>query len=108
MIFSNDEGQTFGDPIVVDDGDPVGRVDTVILPGGSVLVSWMENTGNNAELRVRRVHCDCTKEESITVTKSSTERASGMPKMVIRNSEIFFAWTQPRPSQVRTAVAKIN
>ena len=109
VIFSNDEGQTFGEPIVVDDGDPVGRVDTVMLPDGGVLVSWLENTDNNAELRVRRVHWDCTKDESITVTKSSKERASGMPKMVIRGSEVFFAWTQPgKAPQVRTAVARIN
>ncbi len=109
VLFSNDEGRTFGDAIVVDDGDPVGRVDTVMLPDGGVLVSWMENTGNNAELRVRSVHWDCTKDESITVIESSKERASGMPKMVIRNSEIFFAWTQTRqPSTVRTAVAKLD
>ena len=109
VIFSNDEGRTFGEPIVVDDGDPVGRVDTVMLPDGGVFVSWMENIGNNAELRVRRVHWDCTKDESITVTKSSKERASGMPKMVRRGDEIYFAWTQPgKASTVRTAVARLN
>ena len=109
VIFSNDEGRTFGDPIVVDDGDPVGRVDTVILPSGSVLVSWMESTGTNAELRVRRVHWDCTKDQSITVTKASKERATGMPKMAIRGNEIFFAWTQTgKPSHVKTAIARIN
>ncbi|MCH7681416.1 exo-alpha-sialidase [candidate division KSB1 bacterium] len=109
VTFSNDEGRTFGDPIVVDDGDPVGRVDTVILPSGSVLVSWMESTGTNAELRVRRVHWDCTKDQSITVTKASKERATGMPKMAIRGNEIFFAWTQTgKPSHVKTAIARIN
>lgn len=109
VIFSNDEGRTFSEPIVVDDGDPVGRVDTVMLPDGGVLVTWLESTGNNAELRVRRVRWDSTKDKSKTVAKSSKERASGVPKMVIRNSKIFFAWTQPgKASTVRTAVARVN
>lgn len=109
LTFSNDEGKEFGKPIIVDDGEPIGRVDTVILQDGSALVSWMEATGDNAELRVRRVHPDGAKNESITVTKSSKERASGMPRMVNRGDEIYFAWTQTgKPSIVRTAVAKLN
>ena len=39
VVFSEDEGQTFGPPTAVDDGEPSGRVDIVMLRDGSVLVS---------------------------------------------------------------------
>ncbi|MFQ5769845.1 MAG: hypothetical protein ACE5HX_04880 [bacterium] len=109
VIFSNNEGSDFGQPIIVDDGEPLGRVDVVLLSDGAALVSWMEATDNGAEIRVRRILPDNVREPSITVSKSGKERASGFPRMVRSGDEIVFAWTQAgSPATVRTAVAKLN
>jgi hypothetical protein len=51
VAFSADSGATFGPPIVVDDGRPLGRVDVVLLDQGRALVSWLEQSANGAELR---------------------------------------------------------
>ncbi|MGI8835725.1 MAG: hypothetical protein ACR2H4_03690 [Pyrinomonadaceae bacterium] len=37
VAFSNDAGATFGNPIQVDDGETVGRVDALLLPDGSAM-----------------------------------------------------------------------
>ncbi len=107
VAFSSDEGNTFGPPTTVDDGQPVGRVDLVVLPDGSALISWLEKTADGAEIRVRRVHPDGTRVPSTTVASTSAARASGFPHLARRGPEVYLAWTDTAaPSTIRTAVAK--
>ena len=105
IIFSGDSGETFGKPIRVDDGTPVGRVDVLILPDGSALVNWLERTPTGGEIKVRRVRPDGSRDDAVTVAESGVARASGFPQMTRAGNEIIFAWTDPgTPSRVRTAV----
>lgn len=109
IAFSKDSGETFGEPVRVDDGNPVGRVDVLLLEEGSALVSWIEHTAQGGEIRVRRVGPSGSAGPSLTVATSSAGRASGFPRMVRERQRIVFAWTQPgHPSQVRTAVADLS
>jgi hypothetical protein len=115
VAFSDDGGNTFGAPARVDNGNPAGRVDVVLQPDGSALVSWLERTttpgaqggGDGAEVRVRRVRPDGSLAQWATVARSSAARASGFPQMVATaRGEVFFAWTAPgNPSVVRVARA---
>lgn len=108
IVFSNDAGATFGQPIQVDDATPAGRVDVAMLPDGSALVSWLDRTAKGGEIRIRRVNPDGSRGESLTVAESNALRATGVPQMVRAGNEIIFAWTQPgSPSKVQTAVVKI-
>ena len=82
----------------------MGRVDVVLLPDQSALVSWMEVAGKAAEIRIRRVWPDGRSGDSMTIIESSKERAAGFPVMTVREGEVLFAWTEPgEPSAVRTA-----
>ncbi len=109
VIFSDNEGLEFGEAIIADDGEPMGRVDIILLQDGAALVSWLEVTPDGAEIRVRRIQPDGSRDPSVTVTESSKERSSGTPRMVKNGNEIFLAWTQDGvPSMVRTAVAKLS
>ena len=108
-VFSTDAGATFGKPIRVDEGSPVGRVDVLLLPDGSALVNWLERTAKGGEVKVRRVRPDGSREQAITVAEPGVARASGFPQMTRAGNEIIFAWTDPAaPSQVRTAVIRID
>jgi hypothetical protein len=109
VIFSDDEGLTFGPPIVIDDGDPLGRVDVVVLEDASALVCWLESTDEGADIRVRRVLPDGSVGRSFGVGSSDAGRASGFPHMARSGDEVHIAWTQPGSTPVvRTAVAKVN
>jgi len=50
VAFSQDAGGTFSQPIQVDDGETIGRVDVLLLPDGSALVCWLSGM-----LRVERL-----------------------------------------------------
>lgn len=95
VAFSDDAGERFGEATVVDDGDPSGRVDLLMLADGSVLVSWLERTGGEwAEVRVRHVTAGGAMGESLGVSASSSERASGFPRMIqAPDGAVFVAWT---------------
>ncbi|MFN8092247.1 MAG: sialidase family protein [Vicinamibacteria bacterium] len=105
VAFSLDSGATFGPPVAVDDGRPLGRVDVVFLANGAALVSWLEQAAKGTELRVRRVSPDGSRGEALTVTGSSSARSSGFPRMVASGSEVILAWRDvAEPPKVRTAV----
>lgn len=109
VIFSEDGGKTFDAPLQIDDGDPFGRVDVILLPDGAALVSWMEYKGEEGAIKICRVQRDGTKSDSQTIALSGAKRASGFPRMVHNNNEIVFAWTKTgEPSRVLTAAAKLN
>ena len=105
VVFSSDAGETFGQPIQVDEGSPTGRVDVEILGDGSALISWIERTARGGEIKFRRVLPDGSRDEAKTLSVSSVARTSGFPRMARAGDEVIFAWTQPgNPGQVRTAV----
>jgi hypothetical protein len=115
IAFSSNAGATFGPPTQVDEGQPSGRVATVLLSDGSALVSWIERTGGEAaSVRVRRVTSDGKVGEPTTVAASSAgaanrqqSRATGFPRMAESGEFVYFAWTEPgRPTTVQVARAK--
>ena len=95
LSFSSDDGATFGAPVRIDDGDPLGRVDLEMLPDGSVLAVWLEKVGDSAEIRARRVTAAGAADPSWTVSTTSGARRSGFPRMVALEHEVVFAWTDP-------------
>jgi hypothetical protein len=109
VAFSDDAGATFGAPIQVDGGRPLGRVDVELLESGA-LVSWMEATGEKAaEVRVRQVAAGGRMGAPRVVAASSAERASGFPRMTRVGGQVVFAWTEPgTPSAVHTATAALE
>ena len=104
VVFSADAGATFGAPVRIDDGDPAGRVDLLLLDDGGVLVSWIERTDGGAAVRAKRVTRDGRAGAAIDVAASSAERASGFPRMARAGDGVMFAWTEPgQPARVRLA-----
>jgi fermentation-respiration switch protein FrsA (DUF1100 family) len=106
VAFSSDGGETFGNPIQLNEGETVGRVDALLLDDGSALVCWLESTEHGGEIRLCRVRPDGSKDLVTTLTQISTGRASGFPQMARSGNRVYFAWTQVgNPITIRTAVA---
>jgi len=97
MAFSSDGGATFGAPVRVDDGVALGRVDSELLPDGSALVGWVEFKEPGSEFRVRRVLPNGTRGASMSVTRVSSDRASGYPRLARSGNTLVFAWTEVAP-----------
>ncbi len=99
IIFSTDGGTTFGKPIRIDEGNPIGRVDIVLLDTETAMVSWMEGS----DIKVVKVKQDGSKGQAITIASSSGGRSSGFPQMTKSGNTLIFAWTDDREKSIKTA-----
>lgn len=105
VAFSADAAGSFGAPIQIDDGDPVGRVDALLLDDGTALVSWLERVPGGGRVRVRRVAADGRVSAAVEVGGTSAARPSGFPRMARSGNEVVFAWTVPgEPAMIRMAL----
>ncbi len=99
VAFSKDGGATFKDPIQIDEGNSIGRVDIIMLDEHTSMVTWMEGS----EIKAVKVNDDGTKESSITIASSSESRLSGFPQMTKSGNKIFFAWTDDKDKIIKVA-----
>jgi hypothetical protein len=105
VAFSFDGGETFEEPVRVDDGNPLGRVDLVMLSGNEAIVSWLESGDEGARIQIAQVTPGDKRGGSIVVTNTNASRQSGFPVMEKAGNRIIFAWTEPDSiSRVKTAM----
>lgn len=102
VVFSDDGAATFGPPVRVDDGTPLGRVDAEMLPDGTALVGWIEQVDKGAEFRVRRISPAGPQGASLTIAALAAGRSSGYPRIARSGDRLVFAWVGARG--VATAV----
>ncbi len=95
VAFSSDGGVRFGDPVRIDEGRALGRVDVLWLDNGSALVMWLERRPRGGEVLVRQVWPDGRMGGGALVTTTSAGRDSGFPRMIQDGmGRMVFAWTQ--------------
>ncbi len=112
VAFSLDSGLSFGAPFRVDEGEPAGRVDVLMLEDGSALVSWVEWTEEGEKLQL----CHATPEDGCrsreTITVNSAPGSMNFPRMVLSEGAVFIAWSQPgaagAPDSIRLVKARLS
>tara|TARA_Y100000590_G_scaffold378908_1_gene446201 strand:- start:222 stop:1463 length:1242 start_codon:yes stop_codon:yes gene_type:complete len=108
VAFSSDAGETFTEPLRIDGGIPLGRVDLEWVDKNRVAVSWIELAGDLAHVRIRTVSANGKLGEVRTVTDIDSGRGSGYPKMVKAGKELFFAWTIPGDWRIEMAAVSLR
>jgi hypothetical protein len=94
VALSTDGGTTWGTARRVDDGRPAGRVD-VVWWGRTALVSWIEETADAGDVRVRELRADGTVTGSTVVAVTRASRAAGFPRLAAVGDTALVAWTVP-------------
>jgi len=107
VIFSEDNGASFGFPIRIDSGNAIGRVDVSMISENKAIVCWMEPSGNDTLIQLQRVDINGSKGEIITLTKTRSERASGFPQIEIFGDDLVASWTSLENSTPTIKTAKI-
>lgn len=103
VIFSSDGGANFQQPVKIDEGKAIGRVDLVMLDEHSVMVSWMEGS----TIKAMKVHNDGTKEPPVVIAESSDARSSGFPQMTKAGNKLLFAWTDSKAKSIKLAAMQL-
>ena len=105
VAFSSDGGQTFANPVRVDDDSALGRVDVALLDDGSAAVVWIEYAEGRSQFRLRRVSRDGSTTPSTVVSPLASGRASGYPRLARAGHELIFAWTESQDGRTRVRTA---
>jgi hypothetical protein len=110
VAFSSDAGATFGTPTIVDDGQPLGRVDIELDGQERAVVSWLERTGGeDAEVRLRAVDPTGVRSPYMAIARSSAGRPAGFPRMARYGNGILLAWTEPgNPLRISMAEGRLT
>jgi hypothetical protein len=107
VIFSDDQGATFGIPYRIDTGNAIGRVDLVMLDKDNAVISWMEPDGVDTLIQILKIASDGTKSLPVTITKTRSERSSGFPQMELLNDKLFIAWTSLENKEPTIKIASV-
>ena len=104
--FSDDGGGTFGAPVRVDEGAPIGRAAIAVLADGGAIVAWLESGDDKVRLLARRIGRSGRPSTVSTVAIPGNGRGSGgIPRMTRSGAHVYLAWTEPgQLSRIRTAV----
>ena len=102
--LSENNGESFGKPVRVDTGKPIGRVDITYLPDDKFLVSWIQDS----KIMVRVLGLNGIKSQPKVIAESSDSRSSGFPQMTSTGNLILFAWTDNSAGQVKTSAWNIR
>lgn len=108
VAFSTDGGMSFAKPIRVDGGAPLGRVAINLLPGGAALVMWLEQSNDDAEIRLRLVQPSGKTSPHSVLATVSADRKSGYPRLARSEEKILFAWVDTKAEKVRTRLASLK
>jgi hypothetical protein len=104
LAVSDDGGQHFEEPIQINQGTAMGRVDIDASPDGSFYVSWMEQHNDLAGIYLRKTNGIELLTRPALIGSTDSGRNSGFPRMLALNEGIMLAWTQTAPFyRLRTA-----
>ena len=92
--FGSADGTRFGQPIVVDETGPLGRVGLVLDETGDALVSWLGTDGVDGLVQVRRVSATGQLGEPLVLGRTSAGRASGIPRLARLEDRVLVAWVE--------------
>ena len=107
VIFSEDNGKSFGLPIRLDNGNAIGRVDVTMISETKAIACWLEPQGNDTLIQLQSVNMNGKKGTLITLSKTRSERASGFPQIELIDDNLIAAWTSLDNSTPTIKVAKI-
>lgn len=108
LIFSEDGGASFGNPVTIDNQLPLGRVDVVMINEEKAMVSWLGREGENSVIKARIVSKNGRAEPAMTIAQSNESRGSGFPQMAYHKGEMWFAWTDLAEDSNSVKVAKMG
>jgi hypothetical protein len=95
LARSSDAGASFGRPVQVDDGSPLGRSEVELLPDGSVLAIWLEQVGDRAEWRAKQIRKDGRIGDRWTIGEAAATREAGFARAARLGKQLYVAWTAP-------------
>ena len=93
LIFSNNGGASFNEPILIDEIVTIGRVDVQFIDKEYVLISWVTSQESKTFIKAMKVNVNGETGTPVIIAELDPSRASGFPQLEIVNDKALFAFT---------------
>jgi hypothetical protein len=106
LALSNDNGQTYGNPILLDTKPAIGRVAIRVDNKGNSYVIFMSEAGEDSVLNLVVYNKMGVLKQATNLLSLAAERASGFPQIELYNDNIVVAYTyiEGESSAVKTII----
>lgn len=94
VAISTDVGETFSNPIKIDNSMPIGRVDIDWIDNENIIVSWIRASEKTSDIIVRVLNTLNGEGKEFFVESIPQGRISGYPQMEVVGNKALFAWTE--------------
>ncbi|MDX1585815.1 MAG: hypothetical protein R3222_03690 [Balneolaceae bacterium] len=92
--ISRDYGETFEQPVIIEESKTIGRVDVAIGADSSFYVSRIGETPDGGHaLKVSRISPSSKLDTTYAIAPMNSSRSSGFPQMELSDNMLYFAWT---------------
>ena len=108
VAFSEDGGEQFQEPILIAEGNVMGRVDILWMDEENAVVSWMESKDKLAILNVMNVSRNGTVSKKQVIAEMDGSRNSGFPQMELIEETLYFAYTDYSESTSKVQTLKMT
>ncbi len=107
VAFSTNNGESFGSPVRIDEGNPLGRPSLISIDARTYLSLWLEKTDDpdSVLIRLRRIDVTGKTYPAITIAKAPAGRAVGIPRLATDKKQLVVAW---RNGRIQTAVLPVS
>lgn len=107
MAISEDNAESFGEPIIVDENKPIGRVDIKVVEG-EIWLTWMGYVAGDAFVRLARYSLEGQLIEIQNIAAVQTERSTGFPRMAYAENLVILGWTTKNNNNSNLDLYKIT
>lgn len=92
VALSKDYGVSFEEPLVLDNKNPIGRVDLTIS-NQKIWVSWLASKNDDNSLELRSFNFDGTQADSLSLPGLTAARSLGFPNISEHENGLLIAYT---------------
>jgi len=107
VVQSEDGGAYFGDPLLIDDDHPLGRVDVTWRDEKMALVTWIGKTGDGTSIRARWVSTQGDISPVMELMPIHPGRSSGFPIIAKDDESMLMSWTHYDGKQTMVKSARL-
>jgi hypothetical protein len=110
LVFSENGGEDFLEPILISNKETLGRVDVEMLNPDAAIVSWMETIAKTTYLKAMKVTKGGVKSTPISISVLGDSRNTGFPQMERVGDKMYFAWTvhDAKISSIKTGTVALD
>lgn len=107
-VFSEDNGNTFSDTLIINQSETIGRVDVSYVGDKDFVISYMDAEDDEAKIKLCHINHDIGINRRIILGETSASRGSGFPRLGNTEDGIYVSYTYVDSTAQRVITKRVT